>query len=128
MRSLKKIMPREKDVLIVDDETPFVRSLVDGLTLFSPNLNILTAENGKIAMDILKTAVIDVVVTDIRMPVMDGFALLEYIRREHLHTRVIVMSMLDGPEYRRRARELGAVHFLGKPVDFRSVLNRILAI
>ncbi len=126
--SPRKYTSQENDILIVDDEAPFLRCLVEGLSLYSPHLNVLTAENGKKALDIMRTVVVDVVITDLRMPVMDGFQLLEHIKRERLNTRVIVMSMLDGPEVRRRIQELGAAHFLEKPVDFRAVLNKILAV
>jgi YesN/AraC family two-component response regulator len=128
MRKLREKWTQEKDILIVDDETPFVRSLVEGLSLYTPHLNVLTAENGKKAVEVLKTLAVDLVITDLRMPVMDGFELMEYIRRELPDTRVIVMSMLDGPEIRRRARELGADQFLEKPVDLRTILNKILMV
>lgn len=123
---LKKIHA-EMDILIVDDEAPFVNSLVEGLHHFAGNLNILTAENGEKALEILKNAVVDVVITDLKMPVMDGFELLERLKRDHPQTRVIVMSMLDGPEVHERLKRLGVNRFLEKPLDFRTIVNRILS-
>ncbi len=117
-----------KDVLLVDDEIPFLHSLVEGLNMvYAGNLNIITAENGRKAMEILKTVMFDLVITDLKMPVMDGFELLEYLQKNYPKTRVIVMSMLDGPEIQQRLRRLGVSQFLEKPLDFRAIANKILA-
>jgi two-component system response regulator YesN len=111
------------NILIVDDETTFARSLAEGIALCLPHLKVLTAGNGKEALEVLKTREIDLVFTDLRMPVMGGFELMEEIRRYWPRTRVIVMSMLDEPSVCDRIRELGAERFLEKPVDLQEVLN-----
>ncbi len=118
---------KTKDVLLVDDEIPFLRSLAEGLAIYTGTLNIFTAENGKKAMEMLRTAVVDVVVTDLKMPVMDGFELLHYLRSNHPSTRVIVMTALDGAEVKRRLRSLGVVRSLEKPLDFKEIAHEILA-
>lgn len=115
-----------KDVLLVDDESSFLRSLAEGLALYTGTLNVITAENGKKAMEILKTAVVDVVVTDLKMPVMDGFELLQYVRQKHPDTRVIVMTALDGAEVGQRLNDLGVTCCLEKPLDFREIAHKIL--
>jgi YesN/AraC family two-component response regulator len=114
------------DILLVDDETPFLNSLVEGLRIYAGNLNIITAENGKKAMEILKTIAVDLVITDLKMPVMDGFELLEYLKTERPGTRVMVMSMLDSPEIQARLKGLGVNQFIEKPIDFRAIINKIL--
>jgi YesN/AraC family two-component response regulator len=114
------------DILLVDDETPFLQSLVEGLGIYAGNLNVITAENGKKAVEILKTVAVDLVITDLKMPVMDGFELLEYLKREHPEIRVMVMSMLDGPEIQARLKGLGVSQFIEKPIDFRAIINKIL--
>ena len=62
-------------ILLVDDEKSFVLSLADGLQAYFKNINVLTAENGKKALELLDTREIDMVITDLKMPVMDGFEL-----------------------------------------------------
>lgn len=115
-----------KDILLVDDETPFVNSLVEGLCNFAGNVNIITADNGRKAMEMLRTVSVDLVITDLKMPVVDGFELVKYIREKHPKTIVIVMSMLDGAEVKKRLEELGVAEFLEKPIDFRTIMNRIV--
>ena len=113
------------DILLVDDETVFVRTLAEGLELYGDRLNIITAENGKKAMEILRTASFDLLVTDLKMPVMDGFELLEFVKKECPSIRVIVMSMLSDPDVHARLNTLGVTRFIEKPVDFRTILNGI---
>ncbi|HDH98197.1 MAG TPA: response regulator, partial [Deltaproteobacteria bacterium] len=68
-----------KNVLIVDDEKVFLLSLSDGLKSYSDEFNVLIAFNGKEAVKILNSSKIDLVVTDLKMPEMDGFQLLAYL-------------------------------------------------
>jgi len=68
-----------KHVLIVDDEKPFLLSLTDGLASYAKDFTVVTAMNGKEAVTILDSTGVDLVVTDLRMPKMDGFELLAHI-------------------------------------------------
>ena len=83
-----------KKVLIVDDEKSFLLSLEDGLKKHSDKFQISTAENGQEAVSILKTMPIDLLVTDLNMPIMDGFELLAWVSREKRDIPIIVMTAL----------------------------------
>lgn len=115
------------DILLVDDETTFVRTLAEGLESCGDRINVITAENGKKAMEIMKTASFDLLITDLKMPVMDGYELLEFATKECPSTRVIVMSMFSDPGVHARLNRLGVTRFVEKPVDFRTILNRIMS-
>jgi CheY-like chemotaxis protein len=67
----------------------------------------------------------DAIVTDLRMPVMDGFQLLQSARAHGWSIPVIVISAYADPDTRARARDLGATAFLEKPIDLRE-LTRVL--
>jgi len=95
---MKNNQALKKTVLIVDDETPFILSLTTGLKRYSSEYNILTAENGKIAVEILESTPLDLVVTDLRMPEMDGFELLAYMSTNFPSIPVIVMSAFGTQE------------------------------
>lgn len=92
------------------------------------------ARNGVEALEILRTKKIDVVVTDIRMPMMDGIALLKIIQEEHLCGCTIFVSEYSDFEYAKQGILNGAFDYLLKPVDnamvqasferIRSYLNR----
>lgn len=111
-----------KDVLIVDDEEPFLQSVTEGLAAAMPELNVITATNGKQALEMLRTAVLDLVITDLKMPEMDGFEFLERLRQRLPNVRVIVLSLLDGEEVRRRIDRLGVERYLEKPLDLQTLL------
>jgi len=117
----------EYDILIVDDEAEFVRCLVEAIEMHDPDLRIITAPNGKHAMEMLKTFVADILITDLKMPVMDGFELLEFVQRKLPRTQVIVVSLLDSAEVRQRLAGLGVTRFLDKPLDLQLFMNQINA-
>lgn len=114
-----------KTVLIVDDETPFILSLTTGLKTYSSEYNILTAENGKLAVEILESTPLDLVVTDLRMPEMDGFELLAYMSTNFPSIPAIVMSAFGTQEIKDRLSTMGTLRFLEKPVDFEELVNSI---
>jgi CheY-like chemotaxis protein len=116
-----------RTVLIVDDEKPFTEILSEGIRLYKSTVNVLTAANGRTAKEMLTAANIDCVVTDLQMPVMDGFELLAFIRQKRPSIRVITLSWLVGDEVRRKLKDLGVTEMLEKPVAIGTILNSIFA-
>lgn len=70
--------------------------------------------NGEDALQTLRTQHFDLVLMDLIMPVMDGFALLTAIRDENLGAQVIVLSNLGQDEDRAKTKELGAIDYFVK--------------
>lgn len=114
-----------KYVLIVEDEKTFQLTLLDGLRKYEQNLRVLTAENGRIAKEILETLPIDLIVTDLKMPEMDGIELLAYIRKNHPYVPVIVMTAFGNPELEKWLESIGVFAYLEKPIDFMELTNKI---
>ncbi len=83
-----------KKILIVDDEKSFLLSLKDGLKKHSGRFQVFSAENGRQAVEILRSMSIDLLVTDLKMPEMNGFELLAWTSRHQPQLPVIVMSLL----------------------------------
>ena len=106
-----------KNILVVDDEKPFVLSLKAGMESQYPEFNILTAEHGKAASKILESTHVDLVVTDLRMPEMDGFELLAYMITNFPSIPAIVMSAFGTPDVKDRLKKMGSLRFIDKPVD-----------
>jgi CheY-like chemotaxis protein len=116
-----------KNVLIVDDEKEFILSIGDGLEKYSSDFRVLTAENGKEAVDKLESRKIDLVVTDLSMPQMDGFDLLAYMNNNFPSIPAIVMSDYATAVIKNRLKALGSLRlFLEKPVDLKTVATAIL--
>ena len=118
--------PKQKYVLlIVDDDKNFLKSLADGIKANARSLDVLLAGNGKEAIEVLKANHIDLLVTDIKMPEMDGIELLAYMVTHHPNIPVIVMTAFATPEIEDRVTNMGTFRFLEKPVDFQMLLEKI---
>jgi CheY-like chemotaxis protein len=118
----------KRHVLLVDDEELFLCSLEDGLSRLLPETHIHRAPNGQAALDILRAFPIDVVVTDIKMPKLDGSQLLAAMHLRHRQVPAIVMTAFGTPEIEARALGAGALHYIDKPVDLHLLAGRINAL
>jgi predicted regulator of Ras-like GTPase activity (Roadblock/LC7/MglB family)/ActR/RegA family two-component response regulator len=116
----------KKNILIVDDETAFLQSVSDGLGACASALNVITAENGKEAVRILGSLRINLVVTDLKMPEMDGFELLAQMSKNYSDIPVIVMTAFGTQEIEERIQKLGVFQYLEKPFDFEVLANMII--
>jgi len=114
-----------KNVLIVDDEKPFLLSLTDGLASYAKDFTVVTAMNGKEAVTILDSTGVDLVVTDLRMPKMDGFELLAHMSGNYPDIPVIVITAYGTPEIEERLQDMGTFHYLEKPLEFSVLADRI---
>ena len=110
-----------KSVLIVDDDEGFRLALAEGITLMESSLTVYTAENGEQAVAVVKNTPVDLVITDIRMPVMDGAELALWLAEDRPSLPVIVMSAYADSGTVRELEAQGN-HFLDKPLD----LNRLM--
>ncbi len=110
-----------KTVLVVDDDPIILTTIVNFLAAYADDLELLTAENGKQAVEVLEGRQVDLLLTDLYMPVMDGFELLAHMVRSFSAVPVIVMSGYEVPEMGHEIERKGALHYLEKPFDFQSL-------
>jgi CheY-like chemotaxis protein/predicted regulator of Ras-like GTPase activity (Roadblock/LC7/MglB family) len=114
-----------KKVLIVDDEKSLLLSIRAGFEAYKDRFQLFTAEDGKKAIKVLESNSIDLVVTDIRMPEMDGFELLVYMNSRFPSIPVLVMSAYGTREIQGKFESIGIIGFLDKPVDFDDLVKSI---
>jgi CheY-like chemotaxis protein len=114
-----------KKILVVDDELVFLRSFSEGLAGSDGNLHVLTAEDGEKALKVLESEPVDLVVTDLRMPVMDGYQLIACLKRRYPRISVIAMSASIDPETERRLGSLGILHWIEKSMRVEDLVNKI---
>lgn len=105
-----------KVILLVEDDEPIRSALAELLADMDEGYRIIQAENGREAINFLHATTVDLVVTDLNMPVLDGFALLAHLMGAHARMPVIVLTAYGTPETRRHLKELGA-GYLEKPLD-----------
>ena len=116
-----------KNVLVVDDERSFLLSLQAGLRQYASRFATLTAANGRDAVEVMKRSKVDLVVTDLHMPVMDGFELLAKMARDHPHVPVMIMTAYSTPDIKHRVEELGSFRVHEKPIDFKELADSVLS-
>ncbi len=114
-----------KHVLVIDDYKPVLESLSAYLGLFLRDCTVWIAENGKAAKDIIASTPIDVILTDLEMPGMDGYELMDYTRTHYPSIPVLVMTGSHSREAETRARKGGAAQYIVKPFDVDTVTNLI---
>lgn len=116
-------------VLVVEDEPPLQRSIKQAIESADPRFEVTgLAFNGQIAISMMEECRPDVVITDIRMPVMDGIELIAHLFKEYPDILTVVLSGHQEFEYAKRAMQYGALHYLLKPIsvpELRQLLDRI---
>lgn len=114
-----------KRVLIVDDEKLFLSSLTEGLSAYSDEFAVVTANNGEEAIEELRSQSIDMVVTDLKMPKMDGLQLLAYLTRNYPTMPVIVMTAFPTPDTEDQMAEFDIFSYLEKPLDYKALAEKV---
>ncbi len=102
----------KKKILILEDEKPLAHALE--LKLTHEGFEVVTTDNGELGISILEKEKFDLVLSDLIMPGMDGFGLLEAVKNKKIKVPVIVMTNLNQEEDKKRAFDLGAVDFFVK--------------
>jgi len=125
-RPLPDVDPPGRTLLVVEDDRATLslyRAGLKGLQGF----RILSAANGREALEVLRQEPVHVLVTDLDMPVMDGFNLITKVGRLYPQIPVIVMTGLDESQHLNTPLDLGAVRILSKPLRLGFLMEVIRA-
>ncbi|MBW2563661.1 MAG: response regulator [Deltaproteobacteria bacterium] len=115
-----------KNILIVDDEETLLLIIASRFKNYRDRFTVFTARNGKEAVKILEAQKINIVVTDLKMPEMDGFELLIYMDNNFPSIPVIVNSAYCNPEIQLKLDAIGTIRILDKAVDFDLLLEVVM--
>jgi len=106
-----------KRVLIVED-SKLVRSFfTKTLKRYEDKFEVMTAENGVDAIGLMNSSLPDLVMTDLDMPVMDGFEFLLYMNKNYPDIPMFVMTAKGSPEVEKKINALGSFRYFEKPLD-----------
>ncbi|WP_284644527.1 response regulator transcription factor [Paenibacillus silviterrae] len=118
-------------VLVVDDEMIIRKGIMKIVEQYPRRtLAVYSASNGVEALEILAGKPVHMVVTDIRMPKMDGISLCEHINKQFPHIQTIVVSGYDDFSYAKQAMRYGVREYLLKPVhppDLYSLFDKLIS-
>jgi len=114
-----------KKILIVDDEPNIVMSLE--YTFKKNNFEVFIARDGQEALDLLKTESPDVIILDVMMPMVDGYATLEQIKKNDRlkNTKVIFLSAKNKESDIEKGLSLGANLYMTKPFSIKKLLEQV---
>ncbi|MBC1935962.1 response regulator transcription factor [Listeria grandensis] len=116
-------------MLLVDDEPLIVQGLQAVIKEFDEDIEIIgTAKNGMEALTHFVSRPCDLVITDIKMPKMDGLQLIEAWKKEQPETKFIVLSGFQEFEYVKRGLSIGIENYLLKPLNEMELLETITQI
>lgn len=109
---------KEYSVLLVDDEEDVVEAIIQKIDWEGMGYSLLGyAKNGLEALEIAEEKQVDVVLTDIKMPYMDGLTLSHKLKELYPSVKIIIFSGFDEFEYAKEAIRLEAEEYMLKPVD-----------
>lgn len=116
---------RDKLILLVDDEPRLVTFM--RVNLEAEGCRIISADNGRKALERVREDMPDAVLLDIMMPGLDGYETLRRLR-EFSAVPVVILTAKDEEEDRIRGLELGADDYIGKPFSHRELVSRLRAV
>ncbi|MBA4313210.1 MAG: two-component system response regulator [Chlorobiaceae bacterium] len=115
-----------KTVLFVDDESMWLEAI--RLSLKGEKFKILTADGGEEALKKLERKIPDLIMSDVRMPFMNGFDLYEKVKSNPKFKNIpyVFMSSIDDFDAKRTAKDLGAEGYIEKPFDSEQIKTIVL--
>jgi len=121
----------KKRILIVDDEEDLTWSLSRKLLRDVDYFEIMCANSGDRALEMLSQNRIDLVVTDLRMPEVNGIQLLKEVKENHPDTQIIVMTAYGSVDVKNIIQKYGDIGYIEKPFeinDLRRLIQKVLEI
>lgn len=107
-------------ILLLDDWEENIYSLKLMIEDSFNDINILTSLNAEEAMSLLMENEVDLILSDVQMPDVDGFQFAEYLKEIEKTKNIpiiFITGIYDNSEYQKRAYDLGAVEYISKPID-----------
>ena len=113
-------------VLVVDDDQILLKKLKEGLQKYKGQFEVVTASDGKEALEVLKKERISVLITDMVMPKMDGLELLAHMRKNRPQVPCIVIAEPESFEIKKIAGRQEIFRYLEKPFEFNQLADVIM--
>lgn len=115
----------QKNILIVEDDSN-MREIISRY-MIKNGFNVLEASDGLEAMVILKTQSIDLIILDIMIPYLDGFAICKFVREDKM-TPIIIITAKNSESDKLKGYELGADDYMTKPISVKVLVAKVKAL
>ncbi len=117
----------EKTVYVAESDTMQREELVKKLSSSGLIRVVGDTGNGLTAADEIKRLAPDTVVTGVALPGLDGYGVVEKLKKDGVKSKIIILSALSGDGFIARAMDLGASYYMVKPVDHNTLVKRIIS-
>jgi CheY-like chemotaxis protein len=124
--TVKPEPPSQKTILLVEDDDLTMRFYQTGLRPLQ-EFRFLTAANGQQAVDVLQKERVDLLVTDLNMPVMDGYKLVAHMTRHYPSVPIIVITGVGDREMKPEVHQIKGLRILHKPMKLSILMEEIRA-
>jgi len=114
-----------KNILILDDNRDILDALSISLCKVLKDCTILTSLNGAKGEDILKTTPIDLILTDLSKPIINGYRFIERVKKNYPFVPVCVMTGKCSPDVIERLQSMGVGRWIEKPFQFEHLAQMI---
>jgi CheY-like chemotaxis protein len=114
-----------RKILVVEDDANQRFRLVEVLNTAIDDLEITEAPDGAIALEKLGKQSFSLVITDLKMPNLDGFGLIEAMKEQHSHTPIIVLSSMNITLFNQKMMGKGILQYLQKPVRAKTLIDKV---
>ena len=121
-----EVMSNKKKILLVEDDVNLGNLLQDSLEI--KNYDVVLKRNGEDAMAEFKANKYDMCLLDVMLPKKDGFVVCKELRRQHIHTPIIMLTARDTLEDRVIGLDAGADDYLIKPFGMKELFARMRAV
>ncbi|MFW6297392.1 MAG: response regulator [Desulfosalsimonas sp.] len=115
-------------VLIVDDDAAWLKTMKEELENYSGTFSLIPAYDGSQALEVLASDQVSLVVSDLRMPNIDGFELLNSVLQDYPDIPVIIITAYDRPKTREVVFKSGADDYMTKPFDASELAEKITGV
>ncbi len=116
-------MAEKKKILVVDDEDA-LRTVLSS-ELAGEGYEVETAADGDEAMEVIRAKTFDLILLDIKMPKVDGFEVLKFLKSKYPNIKVIMLTGFADLKNAIESKKLGAEDFVSKPYDLVDLLTTI---
>ncbi|GIO65379.1 response regulator [Paenibacillus sp. FSL M7-1455] len=116
------------NVMLVDDEAPILNNLKSIIPWKEMNMQVLAARSGKEALELFDIHNPDIILCDIRMPVMDGLTLIGELRERGSKAEIILLTGYQEFEYARAGIKYKVRDYICKPIHYKELENTIRAV
>ncbi len=113
-------------ILVVEDNKSLLMLMKARLEL--AGYKVLQAQNGQEALEILEDQQVDLMISDIMMPLMDGFELIESLREANFNLPIIMVTAKEGFEDKEKGFRMGTDDYMVKPIDMNEMILRVAAL